>query len=366
MTRLAVPLTAAIATLIVAAPALAADYSDPFDSGTDLRSGFSNDWDNSDQGDPLSFELGVRYYYSWGAQSFAINSGRVGDRGTMKDSDQSQSVEAQFRVDDASSKFYAKALGGMSFKTSGSATDANATTAVTDGRVAYAGADLGYALWGDSKSGTSLGPFAGYMYWNDSPNTYHDNFTTATTAADITYDPVTGQTFWPGDSKENNIEMNMLRLGLSGKAKIGSFLDISGEVAAVPYANISGTLGSGAGATLVYGTPPAPAGTLNVAEIQSSPTSLDGWGYGAMGEAMVGIHPTQNLTLRVGGRAWYLQGTADARYSRAVIGNPSDSDPANPPNFDTAPTFSNQTYVTRANPWSVFRYGLLTELTYNF
>jgi hypothetical protein len=30
------------------------------------------------------------------------------------------------------------------------------------------------------------------------------------------------------------------------------------------------------------------------------------------------------------------------------------------------PSFSNQTYITRANPFSLFRYGVLAELTYSF
>ena len=85
-----------------------------------------------------------------------------------------------------------------------------------------------------------------------------------------------------------------------------------------------------------------------------------------MGEAMVGIHPTDNITLRLGGRAWYLQGTADVTFSRAAIGNPTDSDPSSGQNFDTAPTFSNQGYIQRDKPWSLFRYGALAEFTYNF
>ncbi len=74
MTRLAVSLAAAGATLMLAAPALAADFSNDAgdDMGGGLRSGFSDDWGNSDDGDPLSFELGLRYWYSWGAQSFNV------------------------------------------------------------------------------------------------------------------------------------------------------------------------------------------------------------------------------------------------------------------------------------------------------
>jgi hypothetical protein len=364
MIRLATPLAAAALTLLVAAPALAADYSDYFDSGAALRSGFTSDWDNSDQGDPLGMELGIRYWYSWGAQSFDTGLGAA-----LTESDRTHALEAHLRINDNSTKFYAKGLAGMSFATG------DGTNAVGGGRVSYAGADLGYAWLGDFKSPFSLGPFAGYMYWNDSPNPTTaaiGSFTTATSAADIGFDPVTGRTFIPGDSTANNVEVNMLRLGVSGQARLGT-IDISGEVAAVPYAKMHGSLGAISAGPLYYTDPPG-AGTAttqttpgyNVANMQSSATTVDGWGYGAMVEALVGFHPTDNLTLRVGGRAWYLQGSADATFSRATIGNPSDSDPANPPNFDTAPAFSNQGYITRNNPWSMFRYGLLAEMTYNF
>ena len=175
---------------------------------------------------------------------------------------------------------------------------------------------------------------------------------------------MTGKTSWPGDSTPNRIETNMLRLGISGTARLGSMFDLNAEVAAVPYASMHGILGTAAMVTSYNDL--LPGGIVNVKDIQSSPTALDGWGYGAMVEALVGIHPTNNITLRLGGRAWYLQGTADMTYSKATIGNPSDSDPTNPQNYDTAPSFSNQTYITRGNPWSMFRYGALAEFTYNF
>ena len=103
----------------------------------------------------------------------------------------------------------------------------------------------------------------------------------------------------------------------------------------------------------------------NISINASSPTTIDGWGYGAMAEAFVGFHPTENLTFRLGGRAWYLQGTADTTFSRAMIGDPTDSRRATPI-YDTAPTFFNPTYISTNNPFSMFRYGLLAEVTYTF
>lgn len=355
MTRMALAIAAGFATLAMAGSVAAADYPDPFGSGTDLRSGYPSDWDNSDANDPLDFELGLRYWYSWGAQSFSVGTGQ---HGTMTENDQTHMVEGHFRIDDNSTKTYVKGLAGMSFKIDGSSSDDTGSISFNDGHVAYAGADIGYSWLGDAKTGTSFGPFAGYMYWNDSPNTHRDDYTTLTSAP--AFDPVTGLNTIPRASEPNSVELNMLRLGFSGKANLGSMFDITGEVAAVPYAKITGTLGSGAGAEVCCST------LGNVTSIQSSPTSIDGWGYGAMAEAFLGFHPTDAMTVRVGGRAWYLQGTADATFTRATIGDPTDSDSTTAPNFDTAGTFSNQARITQGNPWSLFRYGLLAELTYNF
>jgi hypothetical protein len=208
----------------------------------------------------------------------------------------------------------------------------------------------------------------GYMYWNDSPNTTRANFTTATSSGDIGFDPDTGETFIPMDSAPNNIDVHALRLGLQGRAEFGDIVDLNVELAGVPYAKINGTLGA-------HEIPPTCCTPLgNLTSVMSSPTEIDGWGYGAMGELMVGVRPIENLTFRLGGRAWYLQGTYDATFSRATIGDPTDSNPPdpgpppeeNPPNYDTPPAFANQGFIVTANPFSMLRYGLLAELTYSF
>ncbi|MDR3472805.1 MAG: hypothetical protein P4M09_14160 [Devosia sp.] len=346
MSRLTPSLVVAAAASLLAAPSFAADFAaDDFGSDSSLRSGYSEDWANSDVGDPLTFELGIRYWYSWGAQKFNVGSS------ALTDSDVSQSGEAHFRIDDASTKTYVKGLAGMAFKIDGSASDSSlgtVDTPVTDGHIAYAGADIGYSWLGDTKSGVTFGPFAGYMYWNDSPNLGRANYSTGTTTADFTYDSAGSgnHIFGPGDSQENSIEVNMLRLGFSGKANLGSMFDVSAEVAAVPYAKVSGTLGA-------FGV--STASDASYTQFQSSAASIDGWGYGAMAEALVGFHPTQNLTFRVGGRAWYLQGQADTTYNTVTVTN------------DTNHTVvGTQEYISTANPWSLFRYGALAEMTYNF
>jgi hypothetical protein len=330
MTRLAPSLAAFAALFLSAAPALAADFSDVFGSDSDLRSGFSDDeWQGPDQTDPLQFELGVRYWYSWGAQNFA--AGPL----TLTENDNASSAEAHFRIDDNSTKFYAKGMAGMAFMINGSASGGpiGQPNTVTDGHIGYAVADLGYSWLGGSKDTPSFGPFAGYAYWNDSPNVGRATFNPSPTS---------------GDSEENDVTINALRLGFSGKANLGQFVDVSGEVAAVPYAQISGTLGA-------IGVQPDVADPTHVIE-QSSAADINGWGYGAMAEAFVGFHPTDNLTFRVGGRAWYLQGRSDSSFDTITVDTTTDP----------ATQVGSQRYITTANPWSLFRYGALAEMTYSF
>ena len=65
-------------------------------------------------------------------------------------------------------------------------------------------------------NGSGFGPLVGYMYWQEAPDTGRFNNTTATTGSDVTYNPTTGQTDVPGNSSPNEIDTNLLRLGVLG------------------------------------------------------------------------------------------------------------------------------------------------------
>jgi hypothetical protein len=362
-----------ILATMAAAPAVAADMSDwgvDYGSDTpDFRSGYPTepgDWAGlGDKDDPLQFEFGIRYWYSMGAVSASSGGGAVSA------TDTSHIGELHLRIEDHSTNTFAKAIAGYSIASSGSFTSPSGAGAIVDGHVGYLGADFGWHAFGDH-NGSGVGLLVGYQYWNEALNTGRTNYTTATASSDIAYDPATGQTFLPGDSVANSIDVHALRLGASGKVNLGDYFDISAEVAAVPYAKVSGTVGieDPAFDTSVYGGPAqVPYGGVangNISTMRASPTTLDGWGYGAMAEGWIGVHPTQNLTMRLGGRAWYLQGSADATYSVASVGNPSDGDIANPPNFDTAPAVSTTHVINTTNPFSLFRYGIMGEITYSF
>jgi hypothetical protein len=353
--------------MAIAVPAGAADWADDWGSSESLRGSYLNepkDWSGwGEQEDPLSFEFGLRYWYSWGAQSASSGGPAVSA------TDNSHIVEGHLRIEDHSSNVYVKGWGGYSAVVNGTVTSGMGTAPIADGQIGYLGADLGWNVFGEEGSG--IGVLAGYQYWHDAPDTGRFNYTTATSAADVNYDPVTGQTFLPGNSAPNSLDAHMLRLGVQAKANFNNFIDFTAELAAVPYAKVGGSMGIddvAFDASVYGGAAQAPYGGSigNISGIRSSPTSIDGWGYGGMAEAWVGIRPIENMVLRLGGRAWYLQGTADATFTRASIGNPSDSDPVNPPNFDTAPAFNNAGFITTNNPFSMLRYGLMAELTYAF
>ena len=353
---------ALLAAMLITAPAIAADIDnnwsgDGSDSGG-LRDGYPTepgDWAGlGDKDDPITMQTGVRYWYSIGSQNFTDAAGG------FSSGDTSQTGETYLRIEDHSTNTYAKVLAGYAFNITGNYANPYSTGGVSDGHVGYIGADIGWNMWGDNH-GSGLGALVGYMYWNNSPNTNRAAYTTANSASDVSYDQTTGQTSLPMDSTPDNLDVHMLRLGVQGKANLG-FFDITAEAAAVPYAAVNGVIGADQTSTILDHSVYVPG---NVASIKASPTDINGWGYGAMGEVNVDMHPTDHLTLGLGARLWYLQGTADATFTQATVGNPS-SDGTTPPNFDIPPTFSKQSYIEVANPFHMMRYGLMANIGYTF
>jgi hypothetical protein len=358
MLRTTSSLLALLTAASLAAPGLAADYWSDGPS-TDFRNGYPTEpgqWAGlGDKDDPLHLEAGIRYWYSMGQQTFTDLAGPFGT------DDTGHIIEGFLRIEDHSTNTWASVNGGYSVAISGNYADPFSSGAISDGRIGYVGTELGWNAFGDN-NGSGIGPLLGYMYWNNSPRTTRAGFTSATSSEDIGFDQNTGQTFVPMDSVDNNVDIHMLRLGMQGKGVLGP-VDVSFSAAAVPYAKVNGIIGGDETSTIYDYTVFAPG---NIASIKASPTTIDGWGYGAQAEMWLGFHPTENFAIRLGGRAWYLQGTADVTFDQATIGNPSDSDGLNPPNFDTPPSFSKQSYIETAQPFSMWRYGLLAEATYSF
>ncbi|MDF2983129.1 MAG: hypothetical protein K0Q69_2901 [Devosia sp.] len=362
----------AVLAAAVGSPALAADWGEDWSPEEVYRGAYSTepkDWtEMGDESDGIHIETGLRYWYSWGSQNYEIGGE------SFESTDNAHTVEAHIRVEEDATRTYAKGWAGYSAAITGGYSDPTGSGDVVDGVLGYAGADFGWNAFGDG-NGTGMGAFVGYNYWNNSPRTSRTNFTTATAAdAASYYSPDTGVWSLPGDSVDDKVELHMLRLGLSGKAEINEFFDISAEVAAVPFATISGVIGGhDAGLNGDYG--PYPGCGLGDPcpqyVFKGSQTDINGWGYGAMGEVMAGITPVENLTLRVGGRAWYVGGTYDATWTRVVVSppveQPLEGDPPAPPDpAYSPPKISTQNVIVTENPFSLFRYGLLAELTYSF
>jgi len=368
MSRIASRLAPGLALVVaaVSGPVLAADWSDGGAGDFGFRGTYSNepkDWsDYGDTDDSLHFETGLRYWYSMGSSTFESNGS------TADATDRTQTGELHLRIDDNASATYAKAVAGYSIAVSGEYVGPLISSTIADGEVGYAGADFGWNAFNDG-NGSGVGGLVGYMFWNNSPDTGRNNYTTLDTGGTVPYDPVSGQTTIPGASAANHVEANMFRLGVQGKAKFNDFFDVQAEVAAVPYAKVNGIVGvdDPVFSTSVYSGPsqlPYSYENGNITQMRSSITTIDGWGYGAMAEAFVGIHPTENLTFRLGGRAWYLTGTADATYSIATISNPGKTDVNG--NYDIDPVVQNANFITTNNPFSMLRTGLLAEFTYAF
>ena len=364
MVRSTPSLLVLIAALAAASPALAADPNDwnGEDTGAGaLRQSYAEqpaDWnDYGDSSDSVSFDAGLRYWRSYGSMSFGS--------GPSLSTDTTADVgELHLRIDDHQTNTYASVIAGYSARISGTGSSGD----IADGHISYIGGDFGWYTAGDSK-GSGIGPFVGYLYLNESPDTGRVNYTTLQTGSTVPYTVGTGQTNIPGASAPNYLDTHMARLGVSGKLKLGEFFDVSGEVAAVPYALVSGSVGvdDPTFSTAAYGgaaQPPYSSQNGNISSMRSSATTVDGWGYGGAAEGWIGMHPTENLGVRLGGRFWYLQGTADTSYSRATIVDPQDLDTNG--TFETPPTVTTQKFLETNSPFKMMRYGLLAELTYKF
>ncbi|UJW85598.1 hypothetical protein [Devosia sp. SL43] len=341
----------AILAVLVAVPALAADYPP-------LRPAYPDDWESS-EANPLRYEVGLRYWYSLGGQDVTFPSA-FGDT-ILGVRDTTHIGELYGRIDDLSTQSYVKVYGGLGFASSGTydlqqpfMPDVN-TSLGGAGRVGYVVGDFGWLPFGNMEEGFAIGGLVGYQYWNDSPDIGRGNFAVVDDSSDIAWTPGSPTYSIGGDSERDNLDIHALRLGLSAQVDINDMFDIRAEVAAIPYAWVTGTFGPHEVPNI-----PFPGGTA----YKASATSVSGTGYGASGELMVGVHPTENLTLRIGGRAWYVGGTLDATYTQANITDPIDADADGI--YETGPSLSLQDYIFTSQFAQVFRYGALFELTGRF
>ncbi|MFD2649070.1 hypothetical protein ACFSX5_14875 [Devosia albogilva] len=314
----------ALLALLAASPALAADYL--------LRPAYPQEFGFTDES-LVRFEVGARYWYAWGGQNAGFSSPYGPVDLTVRD--QTHLLELHGRIDDLYTDTYLKGWAGYGVGTTGtySISPASSGSIGNQSHIGYAGIDYGWMPFGQMDDGVAGGAFVGYTYWKDAPD-----IGTGQVAA--SFNPITGLPATFTEARDN-FDIHALRLGVRGTAEFDMF-DIQAEVAAIPYAHVSGQVGGSSPSGFVF---PALGG---IPVFENAPTTLTGRGYGVMTEAMIGFHPTENLTIRAGGRAWYLQGELDAVFNGTVGGT---AQPAM-----TIPS----TYA------SLFRYGAMLELTGKF
>ena len=303
---------------------LAADYG----AWPGLRPSYPDQW-QPEEGDPLSFDVGVRYWYSIGKQDHSIGTFSQ----TMET--RSHTGEAYARVNDDSTNSFLEAFGGYGVAHEGTfSTNGAAPATLPAARLGYAGLDFGWLPLGSDQF--NFGMVTGYQYMNDSPDTGRANFSTASSTVDLgggTFELAGG-----GNSAINNFEIHSAKLGLAGKMDFGSF-DVFGEAAAIPYSWITGTYGA-------YEAQP-----ITPTQAQASAVAVNGHAYGASGKLMVGFRPTENLSIRVGGRASYLTGQYDATWDEVSV---------------SGSAVQRQRYIQNNNPFSMLRYGALLEVAGRF
>ncbi len=335
-------LTTGLALVALPCSVLAADYPGD-DYPTDLRGSY--DWTNSQDGEsPVGFEFGLRYVYSKGERSFSIGNTKETSHDTT------HILEGDLRIDDYTTSSFLRGTVGHSVAISGDYGGDWGNGTIVDGTVGYFTTDFGQYWIGDPRDGFGVGGFIGYQYLYDNPDIGRSNFTTARSANDITWNPANTDWTVPYDSKPNALNMHMLRLGASGRAELNDMFDISLDVAAIPYTSITGTMGA-------YGI--ATTGT-NPTYIQASPEEVNGWGYGGAADLAVGFHPFENMVIRLGGRAQYLEGTYDATHAVASITDQTNLD--GDAVYENSPNFAEQYYVTTDNPFSMWRVSGFLEL----
>ncbi|MET0438017.1 MAG: hypothetical protein ABW043_11035 [Devosia sp.] len=284
---------------------LAADYG----AFPGLRPSYPDQWQQSEE-NPLRFEAGLRYWYAIGQQSSEIGGN------TYNTTDYSHIPEIHLRVDDDFTSSFVKAQAGYAALVSGEHTAGTfAPSSFSGGHIGYAGGDFGYTPFGNEN--VKVGGLVGYQYLLDSPDRNR---------LDVQH--------------INGLNVHMLRLGLTGRANLGDFADIEAEAVAIPYA-----FTSGATAEIPFANTVVQGVTVN-----RRSTETTGAMYGASGQVMVGFHPTENLTIRVGGRAWYLTGPASAREKQWNAATPNSY------------LYSD----TPLNAFSLLRYGGLLEVTGRF
>lgn len=256
---------------------------------------------------PFSFEVGGRYWYSFGDTRFDFVNGHplMGDPTSTLYWYDSQGHAGEFfaRLDHEPSGVFVKGVvGGGVFK-GGTIVDrdyfvgqikfSDTSSEITGDRFQYGIVDIGWAF-AVPRAGVRFGAFVGYHYW-----------ASKLTASGIVCNPDDVNGFFCGPSGSLQVPNTVpifvyeptwhaLRVGFDARWEIARGWSLSGEVAVVPYARLVNK-DSHLLRQSMADLGPAP----NV--ISRSP-----YAFGAETEVFVNYAVTPNLEVGIGGRYWGL------------------------------------------------------------
>jgi len=197
-----------------------------------------------------SFEVGARYWYSWGNISFAFANGDpfFGNPTSTLDWHglDAHSGEVFGRIDHKPSGVFVKGLFGLGTVNTGKIEDrdfffdqtkfSDTTSDVKDGQLMYGIFDVGWAYW--PVPDIRVGVFAGYHYWRQSVTAFgvrcNDTGTSINLCGPAGSVPISFDTA----SLRYEPIVHAVRLGVEGKAAITDRWSVTGEVALVPFAAV--------------------------------------------------------------------------------------------------------------------------------
>jgi hypothetical protein len=254
---------------------------------------------------PFAFEIGARYWYSFGDTRFDFTNGHplAGDpTSTLYWYDtQGHSGEIFARLYHAPSGLFVKGLIGGGVLRDGTIDDrdyfvtqikfSDTTSEITGNNFRYGIVDLGWAF-AVPKAGVRYGVFAGYHYWK-SKMTASGLVCNADDVGGFFCGPA-GSLLIPNDVAVLVYEptWHALRVGFDARFEFAPGWTVAGEVAFVPYAKL---VNNDSHLLRQSMTDLGPAPNI----ISRSP-----WAFGAATEVFINYAVTPNLEVGIGGRYW--------------------------------------------------------------
>ncbi len=253
---------------------------------------------------PWQLQTGMRYWLGGGTYTLDLFQGgnALASRLTYEDYT-SNAAEGFWRLNHKNGFFLKGYLGGGSIQ-NGRLIDedfppgiiySRTTSPQKNGAINYFSADVGYDVF--HQSNWKAGAFIGYHYWLEHFNSFGCTQTAGGTVCTGVPIPSTV------DALNDNLTWNSLRLGVNASASIAKHLSLNVDAAYI-HSNLN--------ANDFHNLRPSIRGMF-----------MDGSGNGVQLDAIVDWDISQNLTMGVGGRWWYIVTNGLAHFEQtAGFGQP--------------------------------------------